>query len=81
LACGKPVVASLVGEVRNMAGGCAVLVKEGNSYSLAEGVLMLLRDEKLRRLLGNSARTRVEKMYNWNYTADSLLRAYERILR
>jgi len=42
---------------------------------------MLLRDEKLRRLLGNSARTRVEKMYNWNYTADSLLRAYERILR
>jgi len=81
LACGKPVVAGLVGEVRNMAGGCAILTKEGDFYSLAEGILRLLKDRNLQESLANGARARVEKKYNWNYTAGSLLRAYERILR
>lgn len=81
LACGKPVVAGLVGEVRNMAGGCAVLTKEGDFYSLVEGILRLLKDKKLRETLASGARARVEKKYNWSYTADSMLRAYEQILR
>ena len=81
LACGKPVVASLVGEVRNMAAGCAILTEEGNFRSLAEGILKLLNDRDLREALSNGARARIEKKYNWNYTADSLLCAYERILR
>ena len=81
LACGKPVVAGLVGEVRNMAGGCAILTEEGNFHSLAEGILKLLDDRDLREALADGARARIEKKYNWNYTADSLLRAYERISR
>ena len=81
MASGKPVVASLVGEVRNMAGGCAILTEEGNFYSLAEGILGLLKDKNLRDKLANGARARVDKKYNWDYTADSLLSAYERILK
>jgi glycosyltransferase involved in cell wall biosynthesis len=61
LAAGKPVVASLVGEVRNIAGGCAVLVKEGDIHSLAEGILMLLEDKNLREKLGKVGRIRIEK--------------------
>ena len=80
LACGKPIVTSLVGEVRSMAGGCAVMAKEGDFYSLAEGILRLLKDSNLRERLAGAARDRVEKKYNWNYSTDSLLRAYKRIL-
>jgi len=81
LASGKPVVASLVGEVRNMAGGCAVLTEEGDFHSLAEGISGLVKDKNLRKRLSNGARTRVEKKYNWHYTADSLMCAYEKILK
>jgi len=81
LASGKPVVASLVGEVRNMAGGCAVLTKEGDFHCLAEGISRLVVDKDLRKRLFNGARARVEKKYNWNYTADSLLCAYDKILK
>jgi len=81
LASGKPVVASLVGEVRNMAGGCAVLAKEGDFHSLAEGISRLVKDRNLRERLSKAARAKVEKKYNWNYTADSLLCAYEKILK
>ncbi len=81
LASGKPVVASLVGEVRSMAGGCAVLTKEGDFHSLAEGISRLIRDTDLRERLSNGARARIKEKYNWNYTADSLLCAYEKILK
>lgn len=81
LASGKPVVASLVGEMRSMAGGCAVLAKEGDYHSLAEGILKLLKDKSLRERLSKAARARVEGKYNWSYSADSLIRAYKRILK
>lgn len=81
LASGKPVVASLVGEVRSMAGGCAVLTKEGDFHSLAEGISRLITDTDLRERLSNGARARIKEKYNWNYAADSLLCAYEKILK
>jgi glycosyltransferase involved in cell wall biosynthesis len=79
LSSGKPIVASYVGEVRNMAGGVAVLVEPGNHYALAEGILKLLNNKKLRETLGRVARKRVENKYNWEKTAASLLTAYEKI--
>lgn len=81
LASAKPIVASLVGEVRNMLGGCGVLIKPGDYHSLAEGILRLLEDRELRESLAKAARKRSEAKYNWRYTADSLLSAYEKILR
>ena len=81
LASGKPIVASLVGEVRNMLGGVGVLVKPGDYHSLAEGILRLLRDQVLREKLAYYARMRAERKYNWHYTTDSLLCAYGKILK
>lgn len=79
LTSAKPVVASLVGEVRNMAAGSAVLTKAGSYRSLAEGIFKLLEDKELRAHLAQRARMRVEKTYNWDYTADNLLCAYQKI--
>ncbi|MCF7907312.1 MAG: glycosyltransferase family 4 protein [Candidatus Omnitrophica bacterium] len=80
LASGKPIVASLVGEVRNMIGGCGVLVKPGDHHSLAEGILRLVEDKELRGKLSKHARKRAERKYNWTNTADSLICAYKKIL-
>jgi len=78
-AMGKAIVASNVGEVRNMLGGVAILVEPGDINALAEGVLRLLRDKTLRDNLGKFARQRVERKYNWSKTTLNLLMAYEKI--
>lgn len=77
LACGKAIVASNVGETRRMLGGAGILVEPNNFYSLADGIIKVLRDERLRTNLSRFSRQRVEKTYNWNKTASSLLKAYE----
>jgi len=64
-----------------MAGGCAVLAKEGDLHSLSEGISRPLTDKNLRERLVNIARGRVEKKYNWHCIADSLICAYEKILK
>jgi len=77
LACGKPIVASNVGEVRNMVGGVGILVEPGDVDSLAKGISFLLDDKNLRESFSKLARARAEKKYNWETTAVSLLSAYK----
>lgn len=77
LACGKAIVASNVGEVRNMVGGVGMLTKAGDIKSLSDGIMTLLKDKKLRENLGKWARERANRKYNWLVTADNLLDAYK----
>jgi len=79
MAMAKPVVASNVGEVRMMLGGAGILVEPADYYSLAEGILRLLKDERLRYNIGRFARQRIERSYNWAQTTSSLLISYERL--
>ncbi len=76
LACGKPVVASDVGEVRDMLGGAGMVTDPDNPEDLAGGIVKLLEDEPLRKRLSLQARKRAEEIYNWKNTADNLLMKY-----
>lgn len=76
LACGKPVVASNVGEVRRMINGCGILVEAGSAQSLAEGVILLLQNNELRTKISTTARRQAEKMHNWAMTANNILKIY-----
>jgi len=76
LACGKAIVASNVGEVRNMVGGVGVLAKPGDASSLAEGIMVLLGNKKLRESLGKGAVERSQRKYRWTVTAENILNAY-----
>ncbi|MCG2712662.1 MAG: glycosyltransferase family 4 protein [Candidatus Omnitrophica bacterium] len=76
MACGKPIVASNVGEVINMLGGAAVITEPDNPEDLARGIIKLLEDEPLRKRLSVKARQRAEEIYNWKNTTENLLRAY-----
>jgi len=77
LACGKAIVASNVGEVRNMVGGVGLLVKAGDYKEIAQGILKILHDDLLKTEMEKRARRRAELKYNWAQTAGNLLSAYE----
>ena len=81
MASGKAIVASDVGEVKNMAGEACLLTKPGDANSLAKGILTLLKNKNLRRSMGKQARKRAEKLYNWHVTSDNLLKAYSIALK
>ncbi|MCX5696738.1 MAG: glycosyltransferase family 4 protein [Candidatus Omnitrophica bacterium] len=77
LASGKAIVASLVGETRNMVGGAGFLVEPGDYHSLADAIVNVLRNPRLEQELGQRARLRAERRYNWENTAGNIIRAYE----
>lgn len=79
MASSKAIVASNVGEVRKMLGGVGLLTAPGDYHSLAEGINTLLNDGELRKKLGLAARMRIERKFNWLYTATNLLEAYNKI--
>jgi len=81
LACGKAIVASNVGEVRNMVGGVGILVEPGNHIILAGGINKLLSKPALRAKMGVLARGRALEKYNWTKTSENLLRIYEQVIR
>jgi len=78
LSCGKPIVASNVGEVRNMVGGVGLLVKPGSAKSLAHGIMNILKDDIFKANLNGWGRERVRRKYNWEITSDNILQAYGR---
>jgi glycosyltransferase involved in cell wall biosynthesis len=55
-------------------------VPPGNPESLAKAILKLARDPMLRRDLGQKALTRSQAIYNWETTAVSLIKAYEKAI-
>lgn len=81
LASGKAIVASNVGEVPNMLRNAGILTKPGDVYSLADGILKVLRDRGLKNTLEKLARVRAEKEYNWTVTTNNLLSAYEKAIK
>lgn len=76
MACGKAIVASNVGEIRNMIGGAGILTLAGDVDSLAKGIMRLMDDKGLRETLGALSRKRSEEKYNWNFTTANLIKAY-----
>ncbi len=81
LASGKPIVASLVGEVRNMVGGAGFLVEPGNYPALAKAIAELLGNTQLRLEMGLRAWQRAEARYNWAQTAENISMAYSKSVR
>jgi glycosyltransferase involved in cell wall biosynthesis len=66
MAMAKPVIASRVGGLAEVVedGGAGFLVKPGDSQELADAVLRLLKDPRLRETMGKAARQRAEKLFS-----------------
>lgn len=80
LASGKAIVASNVGEIPWMVGDAAVLTKPRSTVSLAEGIIKLIEDNKLKKNLEIKARKRAEQKFDWSFVADKLLEMYKKDL-
>lgn len=77
---GKPVVVSTCKPLRRVVEetGSGLIFQAGNSDSLARTVVQL-KDEEMRRRLGEAGQRAVLKKYNWGQTSRKLLRVYEQL--
>lgn len=80
MACGKPIVAFDLDETRASVGDAAILIEPGNLTEFARGVQDLLADPQKRKVIGNRAYSRIVNHLNWEKSADTLKRIYDRIL-
>ncbi|MBC7130376.1 glycosyltransferase family 4 protein, partial [Candidatus Bathyarchaeota archaeon] len=82
-ASGKPVVAfntcALPEVVVHKHTG--LLVEPCNVKALAESIVFLLKDPKLRRRMGAEARKRILKMFSWEKAAEETLKIYNEVLQ
>lgn len=81
LAAGKAIVASRLPEVKKMIDDAGILVAPNSPDQIAEAVMALLDNDDLRAQLGASARSRAEQIYNWQQSAETLQRAYEKAFK
>jgi len=72
MACAKPVVSTSVGQIPQIIkhGESGVLVPPGDSAALANGILMLLKNPRRGKRMGEKARADILDRYSWrNYYA------------
>jgi len=81
-------MASQMGVVSTTAGGIpemirheqdGLLITPGNSDQLADYLIRMVEDEKLRRTMASNARERVVQNFTWKHTADGVQRIYEKL--
>ncbi len=80
-ACGTPTVSSNVEGLRDavLDGETGLLYEYGDREQLAEKILLLLRDERLRERLTANALQRA-KEFDWNIAAKKTMRVIEKVL-
>lgn len=77
MACGRPVVASDVGGVREALEGCGFLVRPREPESFGQSILGLLRDRDTRSSMGQEARDRILN----SFTLEKFIREYDESYR
>ena len=81
LSSGKAIVASNVGEVRNMVGGAGLLVEPCNHIILTGGIDELIYRPELRARMGVLARKRALEKYNWSWSAENIMDMYRKVFK
>lgn len=76
---GAPVVASNTSSLPEVAGDAAILVDPYDVISLAEAILNVISDRKLRNELIIKGKERA-KLYSWERTAKETLKAYRSLV-
>jgi glycosyltransferase involved in cell wall biosynthesis len=79
MACGKGIVATDVGGIREALEGCGLLVRSSHPQELANAIVQLLQDEKLRAKLGAAALRRVQEGFTIEQSLGQYREQYERL--
>jgi mannosylfructose-phosphate synthase len=80
MACGKTVVASKFGGVREVIkdGETGILIDPSDSRQFADAMLRLLRNPQMAEQIGRRARKLIEEHYSWDAVARRHLQFYEK---
>lgn len=81
MACGVPVIGSDSGEIPNVIGDAGLIFPEDNSEALHNHLLTLLKDETLRRRLGQTGRERVLNHYTQEQIAVKTVEVYREMMQ
>ena len=81
MAFGKAQVMFDLAEGRASAGDAAFYVTESSGKALGEGIAAALADSEARDRMGRIGKERLEKELNWERSVESLLSAYDRVLK
>ena len=77
MACGKAIVASDIGGVREALEGCGILVRNRQPYELAKGIVKLLKDENLRRQFEVAALKKATDEFGLERCCERFRKVYE----
>ena len=83
MAAGKPLIATRVGGLPDLvrAGETGILVEEKDADALAEAILALSSDHRLRARLGGAAQKEMREQRSWDSVVDRFVRVYERAIQ
>jgi glycosyltransferase involved in cell wall biosynthesis len=81
MACGKPIVATDVGGVREALEGCGLLVKSRHPREFSEAMVSILTDSQLRLKLSNNALERARAIFSKKDIIKRYDEEYEDILK
>ena len=83
MACGKPVIGPNHGGPKEIIedGITGFLFKSENVKDLAEKLVILLNNDKIRESMGERARKVVEEKYSWGINANKTYELYKRVLK
>jgi len=82
MAVGVPVIVSKIDSLKNLVGRKAgIFVNPRKSDEIAEAVIKLLEDEKLRERLGNAGKKRIEKEFSEEKMIQKTINLYKKVLR
>ncbi|MTI86616.1 MAG: DUF3492 domain-containing protein [Balneolaceae bacterium] len=76
MSCGRPVVATDVGGIKDALEGCGILCKPRAPQNIADGVIKLLNDDSLRIELGKKARDKVLLTFTTEKSVDAYKDTY-----
>ncbi len=77
MACAKAIVASDVGGVREALEGCGMLVRSRRPYELAQAIVSLFKDKKLRNELEAAAVKKVREQFTAEQSVGEIRKLYD----
>ncbi len=80
MAHGTPTISTAVGGVPEYLDAAGVIVPPNNVQLLADAIVSLASNERLREELGNKARKRAAKLFSWNRISRETLKIYRDVL-
>ncbi len=82
MASGKPIVATRIGQIENIIvdGMNGMLFEPGNMDEMIDKILLIVKNSKLRKALGEMSRKSVEENFTWRHTAKKISEIMENIV-